>query len=44
MDGQCRQLPIQVLADQVILIRPEMADCPPIVLRVHPALGRFLRP
>ena len=44
MDGQGRQLPIQVLADQLTLIQPESADCPPIVLLVSPALGSFLRP
>ena len=32
MDGQGRQLPIQVLADQLILIQPEKADCPPPIV------------
>ena len=38
------QLPTQVLADQLTLNHPEEADCAPLVLLAHPALGSFLRP
>ena len=32
------------LADQLTLSQPEGADCAPILLLTHPALGSFLRP
>ena len=38
MGGQSRQVPIQVLVDQLTLYQPDGVDC------AHPALGSVLRP
>ena len=43
MGGQDRQLPTQVLADQLTLSQPEGADCALHITTFTPALGIFLR-
>ena len=44
MGGQCLQLPIQVLADQLTLYQPKGNIVNTTLLIAQPALGSFLRP